>query len=289
MQEDLYNERWDVVADCYTNLKDLQTHGYVVIPNFLTERNIAQLTSDYHREIAGMPSELYKKRGIVTSTQWHGLNNLINELLSQIRLQTNIVVDFCHASADYFNNNDVNFGYHQDHEPYWLWQNSYNGLNIWIPLIKSEGDEDGLCVIPANTVSTYHNLLHGKGAQRFIDNNNGSTSVVDDCSGEAHTLNVSFDSLKVVPTLYPGDALVMRADTIHKSQPKTHFRIAASIRCINTQGWVDRSVAYNWVNDVWKHLIKQNDILYTNFFEKLSQEYANNERVQIRDIVLTNN
>lgn len=271
------------------NFKDLETRGYIVVPNFLSKEAVDRLTADYYAELASPPTEVYKRLGIATSSSSHRLDDLINHVMTQVRAETNIEIDFCYPSADYYNNNSFVAEYHQDHEPYWLWQDSYNSLNIWIPLIKTEEDKDGLFVVPADRIRRYHHLLTGRGAQHFVDNKDGSTLMFDDCLGKQYTLDLSLDALKEAPILYPGDALIMRADTIHASQPKTHLRVAASIRCANTQGWVDRSVAYNWVNNVWDYLIKRNDILYTNFFQKLSQEYANNERVQIGNIVLTNN
>ena len=269
------------------NFKDLLTHGYVVIPNFLSKETVARLTADYHNDLANETSELYQQWGVVTGTNSHGLDDLINHIMTQVRMETNIEVDFCHPLVDYFNNNDVNFGYHQDHEPYWLWQNSYNGLNVWMPLIKPEGDKDGLFVVPTDRVSKYRHLLHGRGAQAFYDNNNGSTLMVDDCLGQKHILDLSLDALREVPILYPGDALIMRADTIHASQTKTHFRLAAGIRCINTQGWVSRSESFGWANKIWANLITQDSLMYVKFFRQLAQEFANKEHVQIRDVVLT--
>ena len=269
------------------NLKDLETRGYVVIPKFLSKEIIDKLIADYQGESQeGAKSNVYKRLGVIAGTRSHGLDDCINHMMAQVRVETNIKVDFCHSSADYFNNNDVNFGYHQDHEPYWLWQNSYNGLNVWIPLIKEEGDKDGLYVVPTDRVSNYYSVLWGKGANRFIDNNDGSTLMINDCLTTCSTLELSLDSIRETPILYPGDALIMRADTIHASQTKTHTRVAASIRCVNTQGWVRRSVFTSWSNECNK--LTQDDILYTEFFNRLSQKFVNKQKVQIQEIVLTN-
>lgn len=269
------------------NLIDLETHGYVVIPNFLSKESVDRLTADYQHELASTPSGLYKQLGIITSTNTHGLDNLIGPLMMQVRSETNIEVDFCYPSADYFNTNDVSYGYHQDHEPYWLWQNSYNALNIWIPLIKTEGDKDGLYIVPMDRVKEYHHLLHGRGARRFVDNKDGSTLMIDDCSGEQHVLALSLDALREIPILYPGDALIIRPDTIHASQTKTHLRVAASIRCTNTQGWINRSISFGWGDGQFNAYAAQDNMLHSNFFQQLAQEFANKEHVQIRDVVLT--
>jgi ectoine hydroxylase-related dioxygenase (phytanoyl-CoA dioxygenase family) len=276
-----------VVANYYMNLVDLETHGYVVVPNFLSKEIVDRMTADYQNELANTSSGLYKQLGIITSTNSHGLDDVIRHLMTQIRAETNIEVDFCHPSADYFNNNDVSYGYHQDHEPYWLWQNSYNALNIWIPLIKNQGDKDGLYIVPMHRVNKYHHLLRGRGARRFVDNNDGSTLMSDDCLDEQHVLSLSLDRVREIPILYPGDALIIRPDTIHASQPKTHLRVAASIRCTNTQGWVDRSISFGWKNNIWNNLVAQEDMLYAKFFQKLAQEFKNKEHVQIQDVVLT--
>jgi hypothetical protein len=165
-------------------------------------------------------------------------------------------------------------------------------------LIKPEGDKDSLGVIPADRVSKYWHTLQGRGVRRFTDHNNGSTLMVDECTGQEHILNLSVNALEEVPILYPGDALVMRSDTIHRTQIQTHMRIAASIQCTNTQGWIDRSTVDGWADTKWTLPIKNamnrssnNEIddstPHAIFYRRLAQEFATKDRVKIQDIVLT--
>jgi hypothetical protein len=106
------------------------------------------------------------------------------------------------------------------------------------------------------------------------------------------------DALGELPILYPGDALVMRSDTIHKTQIKTHTRLAASIKCINTQGWIDRSTVDRWIDSPLTKPIKNamnrsssiavdDSIIDAKFYRQLAQEFATKDRVKIEDIVLT--
>ena len=280
----------------------LQTHGYIVVPDLLSKETIDRLIADYHNDLATGPRELYKQIGVIISTNSHGLDNIINRLMTQIRDNTDIKVDFCYPWLDYFNNNDVSYTWHQDPDQYLLWQNNYNSLNIWIPLIKPEGDKDSLCVVPADRVSKYRRILQGQGVTWFTDGNNGTTLMVDNCTGQEHTLNLSLDALGEVPILYPGDALVMRSDTIHKTQIKTHTRLAASIKCTNTQGWIDRSTVDGWMDCSWTKPIKNamnrssnievdDSIVDAKFYRRIAEEFATKDRVidrvKIRDIVLT--
>jgi hypothetical protein len=276
----------------------LQTRGYVVIPNLLSKETVDRLLADYYDDSATGPLELYQQGGIKCGINSHGLDDTINHLMTQIRKETNIKVDFCYPCITYFNNKDIQYTWHQDHDEYLLWQNSYDSLNIWIPLIKPEGDKDSLGVIPADRVNKYSHTLQGQGGRRFTDHNNGSTLMIDEFTGQEYTLNLSLDAIGESPILYPGDALVMRSDTIHKTQIQTHMRIAASIKCINTQGWIDRSTVDGWADTEWTGLIKNainrssnnkidDSTLHAIFYRRLAQEFATKDRVKIQDIVLT--
>jgi hypothetical protein len=270
------------------NFKDLQTCGYIVVPNFLSQAQIKQLTVSYYKTRTGHLSDTFKRMGVITDNYPHQLNDIFTSTMSQICAQTDIAVDFCYPLADYFNNKDVSYDYHQDHEPYYLWQDSYNGLNFWIPLIKNESNKDGLCVVPMNQLGKLHSLFNKRGATTIKCIDQESILVSDDCSGEEHQISFPLGQVAVIPDLQPGDALIMRADLIHASQPKTHPRLAASIRCINTQGWIERSTALGWANNTWESVSTQG-VLYHNYYQKISQAYTVNNRIQIQDIVLTNN
>ena len=287
---------FDIVSR--VDFTSLQTRGYIVVPGLLSKDTIDRLLADYYNDLATGPLELYKQGGIKCGINSHGLDDIINHLMTQIRKETNIKVDFCYPWIDYFNNKDVQYYWHQDHDQYLLWQNSYNSLNIWIPLIKPEGDKDSLGVVPSDQVGRPWRILQGRGGRWFTDHNNGTTLMVDNCTGQEHTLNLSLDALGEVPILYPGDALVMRSDTIHRTQIQTHMRIAASIKCTNTQGWIDRSTVDGWADSRWTLSIKNamnrssnNEIydstLHARFYRRLAEEFATKDRVKIEDIVLT--
>ena len=284
---------FDIVSR--VDFTSLQTRGYIVVPGLLSKGTIDRLVADYHNDLATGPRELYNNGGVITGTNSHGLDDILNPLMAQIRKETDIKVDFCYSSIDYFNNNDVSYIWHQDPDQYLLWQNSYNSLNIWIPLIKPEGDKDSLCVVPADQVGRPWRTLRGRGATWFTDGNNGTTSMFSECSGQHTLLNLSLDALGEEPILYPGDALVMRSDTIHRTQIKTHTRLAASIKCTNTQGWIDRSTVDGWVDCDWTKPIKNamnqievdDSMLHAKLYRRLAQEFATKDRVKIKDIVLT--
>jgi hypothetical protein len=75
------------------------------------------------------------------------------------------------------------------------------------------------------------NYFKGFGARRLMSENN-RTYALDDNNG-GHRTNFSFDltELSVSPAISVGDVLVMRGDTIHRSQDTNTHRIAISIRC----------------------------------------------------------
>lgn len=264
------------------NFETLNTQGYTVVKNFLSSEQIQNLLTDY-QNASRCTSALFSELGIVQGTP-HNLENLFTKTFQLVRQQTDIKVDFCFPCPDFFNNSDVGYGYHQDHEPYCLWQNSFHGLNVWIPLVKKNSNEDGLKVIPMDKLGKHLPLFFGKGA-RFIFQDDKGTLVQDDCLGTKIHINLQIDDLAIVPEVGPGDALIFRADVIHASQPKKQHRVAASIRCMDTQTVIKRSVAYSWANNYWKSY--SNSVLYYSYFQKLDRAFKENENVLAANIVLT--
>ena len=264
------------------DLKNFQNSGHVIIPNFLSATDIELLLEDYERNL----SEPATWHNTIISKYPHHLTERINDVMTQVREQTDIVVDFVHPHADYFNNDVIDFKPHQDHDPWYLWQQSYDALNFWMPLVKTNPVEDGLFVMSLEDLGKYKDQYVGKGANRFRTRDENSTVVFHDSDGTESILDFNIEKYIKPAPMMPGDLLLMRADAIHATQPRIHTRIAASIRCVNTQRWIERSALFD--NSGILGAFTQYPV-HVELYQKVYQALSEHERVQIRDIVLTNN
>lgn len=265
------------------NLTDIQTRGYVVVPDFITTQDVDRLLLDYQNTLAQATSQGFENKNysILSSHTPHLLNDRVTALLAQVRQQTDLQVDYCDSTADYFDNALVNFGWHQDHEPYYLWQNGYHTLNCWIPLMKPNPQESGVKVIPFDRLGSAQSLIKSRGAASFIKVGNKFTRMHDDDQGHVRTLKFNIDDLAESPTLGVGDLLLMRGDTIHCTQPATTPRVSLSTRCTNTQGWIERDRFFSRC-EFKKNMMKNNPELYY----RLSTAFAKKSQVQIAEVVL---
>ena len=215
------------------NYKDLETKGYVIIPKFLNSELIEELLDTYRKL---KPQD--NKHNILECA--HNLNHVIAPILQQISETTNIKVDLVNRTLDYFNNQQTQFEWHQDHQAYYKWQDSYNGVNFWIPLIKPDAKKAGLEIVPQNKLNAhlpkfYPNRLLGKGAKIFTVMPSGKTECLDNETDKKILLPININELAITPELSPGDALLMRHDLLHKSQVPEQERIAISIRSYYSQ------------------------------------------------------
>lgn len=219
--------------DMINNLKELDTNGYTVLKNMITELEIEKM---YHTYLAIGN----KKRVIVKSPYTGILNSLstkIRYLMYTINANTSLKLDIITSEVGYFDTAFYNNGWHQDHEPVIIYKDAFNAINLWIPLVKPDEHKSGLDIIPFSKLSpTDIAYFKGFGARRILSENN-RTYVLDD-NNRGHRTDFSFDinELSVSPAISVGDILVMRGDTIHKTQDTETHRIALSIRCFKRVG-----------------------------------------------------
>ena len=211
--------------DMMNNLKELDSNGYTVLKNIITEPEIEKL---YHTYLAIGN----KKRVIVSAPNTGILNTKIHTLMSAINSNTSLKLDIISSKVGYFDTAFYNNDWHQDHKQLLYYKDAFNAINLWIPLVKPDEHKSGLGIIPFSKLSpTDITYFKGFGARRIVSENNRTYSL-DDTNG-GHRTDFSFDlnELSVFPAISVGDVLVMRGDTIHKSQDADTHRIAMSIRC----------------------------------------------------------
>jgi ectoine hydroxylase-related dioxygenase (phytanoyl-CoA dioxygenase family) len=233
------------------NIKDLETEGFVVIKNFFDKEDIERyktlfdnIPADkiksrfYNTKFDRVP--LDKKRKIILANFNHDINKKIESILKQVREETNIVVDIVTKIPTFFDNSVFYNGWHQDHEPYYLCQDSYNSLNFWIPIVKPNPKTSGMFILPYSKLpDDLKEMLTGTGARTFVREND-TTIITDNDTGDKFEVDFDIDKHCVVPEVEAGDLILLRVDTLHKTQPATEHRIAMSVRCYNSKSKIYR-------------------------------------------------
>ena len=201
----------------------------------------------------------------------------------QSKLTTNRITT--KGNALYFDNNIAGFGWHQDHEDYFLWQSTQHQLNFWIPIIKPDYWQDGLDVIPLDTFARHDpnfvkNHVIGKGAKSCAKLDADSTRVRDDETGEAYILNYNIDGQGLTLPMNAGDLLLLRGDVFHKTPIKNQHRVAISIRgvddrCVLTKAKFVSGGARK------REMISNNP----NGYQRIRQAFESRDTVTIKEII----
>jgi ectoine hydroxylase-related dioxygenase (phytanoyl-CoA dioxygenase family) len=264
------------------NFTDLETKGYLVIPNFLTPEKVSTLVEEYVKVKDSVATN--KNYKIYNTTIASFLRSDLTKLADLVSHGTNIHVDYAHTNMIFFINSLINFGWHQDHESYYTIQNSYNHLKCWIPIIKPNPNKSGLDVIPHDKLlervpEFFYDNIFGKGANEFKELSDGNTMIQQGDSDRVLTLDFKISELQYTPVLNPGDLLLMRGDLIHKSQSNEDFRVAVHVDILNTNGIISKEKFYT-NSTIKKKYIKNNPENYKTI-EKL---FETNDEVSLKNI-----
>jgi len=232
------------------NFQNLETTGYIIIPNFLDRDIIEKIAEDYviQKEIFLKKNNKIKKHSIIPAR--FNLNNKLLSVVAEIRKQTNLKISNP-VSRAYFDNQITQFEWHQDHEPYFKSRDSYNAINFWIPIIKPSLSNSGISIIPQDILEQkcpeiYANKILSKGAKVFRPQDS-QTLMRDDDTTERTILPFNIEDISVTPQLAEGDLLILRQDVIHKTQDFVSNRVAYSARCFNLKPGLGTDKFAQWL------------------------------------------
>lgn len=216
-------------------MKDLVTKGYIVIPDFLTAADIEYLLADYeHSKQVNQPEDRLYTIYPYSIEAYNYLHEKMSGIIKQVAQETDINADVIikpSGLAGYFCVDDVNYGWHQDVEPYLKWGAAYNTLNFWIPLIKPKEDKDGIDVVPFDKLPDQTPFFDMGGSSLLIRDN---TTIVYNLETNVTTkLDFNIDDYKTSISCKPGDLVLMRGDILHQTQEVEDYRVALSIRTAN--------------------------------------------------------
>jgi hypothetical protein len=233
------------------DITDIERRGFVIIPNFLNFQEIAEIEKTYQTLLLELEkqSDTNKNYNIFPGKIPNSVVVKADGILTEIRKYTGLLTNLVRPSASFIDNKLIKFGWHQDHEPYYLSQNAYHNLNFWIPIFKPTPDGNGMDVIPLDALAQkapdlYQNHVLGKGATDWIRDDK-NIRIKDNESGKIIPLDFDFNDLKSSPILNPGDLFLLRGDVPHRSQQPTAHRLAISIQPIYTEQIITREKFYS--------------------------------------------
>jgi ectoine hydroxylase-related dioxygenase (phytanoyl-CoA dioxygenase family) len=270
------------------NFNELIDRGYTVIPNFLNDEEVAAGVFRYNetKELAKANGIYNKNYPVFQDAKNHHLRNKIYQLLEKVRESTNITTDFVRPRADYFDTDQIVFPWHQDHEPYYQYQDNYNFLCMWMPLIKPDCENSGMTFLPYDRLMKLcpeitKDRFVGKGAKTFKINT-ATTTVTDDEIGDSFELPFNIEDIADSPAIAVGDLLLFRCDAIHRSQDHNDQRVAMSVRCLNSTGLITRKQFFS--GGLKKYRMISNNAKSYELIRKLFDD-PNRDSIQISELI----
>src|SRR5947209_12599287 len=223
--------------------KELETRGFLHVRGFLTEREVAECRDDYTIQ----PVDANNRNNAISVASERATSRLgpsIDDLMARVRANTDIRVD-CNLGAYYFATTRGVFPWHQDHESYFIQQNHYDYLNLFIAVVKPRKDKSNLCVVPFDvlereTPEIFRRVVR-KGATMAYDLADRQV-LFQAHSGVAHVTRVPLERLAHTPQLEAGDLLILRGDIFHRTQDGDTERVALSIRLGYSRTVVRRAI-----------------------------------------------
>ena len=225
------------------NWKDLETRGFVHIPDFLSPDELAACQADY----AAQPMDADNRNYNLATASERGVGPVrhrIHEVLDAVNANTTLRVDQILDGSYFATRRGIVFNWHQDHESYFACQNHFDYLNFYIPVVKPLRNKTNLCVVPFDVLErespeTFRRIVRG-GATTTLDLG-GRQLVMQDQFGSTHLVRSNLNELASTPQLDAGDLLLMRGDMLHKTEDNDTDRVSLSIRAANSKTMVNRA------------------------------------------------
>lgn len=258
--------------------EDLHTRGYVHVPSFLSERELKVLQDDYNSQRVLRENENYDLRAISDEPAIAALRPSIESLMSEARAH-GIQVDILSGGAYFSTAGKQHFKWHQDHESYYMYQQHYHYLNVYLPVIKPEKHLTNLALLPFDVIAEHcpemHDKLTGRGATYYFAKD-GKTMVYDtEQDRKLGEFPFDIDELAYVPELQEGDLLLLRGDMIHATADTETERCSASIRLINGSGKISKKKFFHGGRNKLNAILKNREAY--NYFATYMSRHRRDE------------
>jgi hypothetical protein len=233
---------------------EIDSRGFLLLRSFLDEEQIEML----HRDFDSAPLEVNSNYSVrrISGDAMSRLEAKLQDVNQQIAANSSVRVDTMNDGVYFATFSEKStltsvrpgpqaFPWHQDHENYWLWHDTKDYLNFYIPVVKPISEKSNLTVVPFDRLQQrapeISEKLFARGATRVLPSGKHWVVKDDDRGGKLGKLTFDLTEIEETPHLQPGDLLLLRGDVIHRTQDSSTRRIAASIRYINSQTLVPRS------------------------------------------------
>lgn len=262
--------------------KNLETSGFIVIRNFLTKEEMQPFLDEYTTICDTSYSNKNYQLHYISPSVLYTVSTKVQAVLQEVTKETNIKTDLLLPAAMYADASRINFPWHQDYEHFYVLQQSYNYLNFYIPIVKEDPDQSGICVLPFDRIaqvseSAFSTLVNNGASNFFI--NNSVTEVARDNTSENFTIDVDIETLKETPSLNPGDLLLLRGDTIHRTQDSNTKRVAISIRATDGNAVSNKFKIIDKIGHKRK-MIDRNK----QFYDYVYKLFGNDEELTAREL-----
>jgi hypothetical protein len=261
---------------------DVMTRGFSVLPGFLSEQSLAGFVSDYAQG-QDLENKMYTL-GFADPAHVEAIKPDIRTLLALLRKDCDVDINFIGGGAFFAIDNGIDFGWHQDHESYFLNQTHRNYLNFYIPVVKPAAEKTNLSIIPVDTFAArspglWQKLVWGGAATATFKD--GRTAISDDCRGGVHgILDYDIEEMAETPVLAAGDALVLRGDVFHRTQDTETSRVALSVRMFNDTHQVSRE-HFQQTCEVKNWFMKSNAHMY----DRVAKVFEEHESLTYRELM----
>jgi hypothetical protein len=219
--------------------------GFSVLRNFFGGAEATLLRADFSdaAELAARLSggnQLGTTYGVrhVGQAALAALTPKLLELGELLGLKADLLV-----AAFYWDTLAANFSiYHQDLDPYWLFQDPLQYINVYVPFIKPISTKSNIELFSCDSIE--EKLVGVVGAARGPHELvlKETTTVRDLSTGDSAQHYIDLRGSTMCPHLAEGDALVLRGDTLHRTQDVETRRVAASFRLASSRQILSREL-----------------------------------------------
>ena len=262
-------------------LNNILERGFHVHRNFAPADLVAAFAEDHARGVASANQAYHL--GLPDPDNLAQLRPLIQALIDELGADNRFGPTRIGGGVFFAVRDGINFGWHQDHESYFIHQTHRNYLNVYIPILKPDRERSNLSVVPADNFSKaapdLWQALEGRGASTFRQEG-GRLWISDDCSGgSVGELDFHLDTIAETPELGPGDALLLRGDLFHRTQDNATNRVALSVRVSDDSHLVTRA-HFEQTCDVKAHFLARNAPTY----EAIAAVFAQHEALPLHEL-----
>lgn len=224
-------------------IQDLNNKGFCIIRSFFSRKEINMSILDFNSKPDS--ENLNYNVPLAGSEFIKNMREKFDDLIDSINSETDITVNFSNWWGYFSTTKFKPFGWHQDHESYFLYQDHYNYLNCYIPIIKPFKDKSNLSIIPFDLIKDkspgfYRKMIGGGATYATIQNGKATVMYDNNDDSVLDFLDYNINDFSVTPELEVGDLLILRGDVIHKTQDNFTNRTALSVRLCNSETILSR-------------------------------------------------